>query len=738
METVQLGPWRVVPARNRLQHDDGMETVLEPKVMRVLTALLAQPGEVVSREELLQAVWPNEYVTEHVLSRSISELRKALGDDHREPRFIETIRTRGFRIVAPVSHHASRDRVSNDSFTGDRGTESGSAVAPPNVFSSRFAGLVRWWATAFAVLVAGSWLWWLASHRLASPDRVNPPRPLTSFRGSELDPALTPDGGHIAFSWSGVEQDNYDIYVKAVDDEIPLRLTSDPAEDKNPAWSPDGQRIAFVRASHSVNGLFVVPLLGGVERKLADCVSGDIPDLVWSGDGRFLFYPDREIPGGPSGIVRLEIESREKRRITRPSAHMSGDRDVTVSPDGRIIAFARAISVGVEDLFVVTMEGGSPQRLTFDNKSISGIEWLPETDEILFSSDRDGIARLWSIGATGKANPKLRAELGDHVYDPSYAVRASRLAFERRIYDTNIWLAELPSREHPLDAESDSLHAVAEPRLSVASTRFDAFPVLSPDGQKLAFVSSRSGTTELWVSDVDGSKAVRVTELARVVDSGPAPVLVGEPSWAPDGGTLLFALRDRHQTDLYQASVHGGPPVRLTFSSWNEVAPILGDGQRLFFGSDQTGTWQIWSRRIHEGEAMRVTRGGGVRAHVSKDGRFLFFSRADRRGIWRVPVDGGAEIEILKPATGANWVDWARVGDQIFYRTIEPNPTVPSSIFRFDIGTGSTTRVVAAIPGRSVPGLGLTVSPNADFLLFGKIDRGDGDILLMEGFSTSK
>ena len=97
----RIGEWDVEPGLNRLSGAGG-NVRLEPKVMEVLVALAKRPGEVVGKEELIAAVWADTFVTDDVLLRSISELRKALGDDAKEPRFIETITKRGYRLVAGV------------------------------------------------------------------------------------------------------------------------------------------------------------------------------------------------------------------------------------------------------------------------------------------------------------------------------------------------------------------------------------------------------------------------------------------------------------------------------------------------------------------------------------------------------------------------------------------------------------------------------------------------------------
>jgi len=104
-----LGEWLVQPQLNRLSRSDGDDVQLEPKMMDVLVRLAQSPGEVVSRNALIDAVWPEVFISESVLTRAIAGLRRALGDDARKPRFIETIAKRGYRLIAgPVPPPAAR------------------------------------------------------------------------------------------------------------------------------------------------------------------------------------------------------------------------------------------------------------------------------------------------------------------------------------------------------------------------------------------------------------------------------------------------------------------------------------------------------------------------------------------------------------------------------------------------------------------------------------------------------
>lgn len=113
METsFQLEEWLVDPLHGQIVGPAG-PIRLEPRVMRVLVCLAERSGEIVSREQLIEQVWEGTVVTDEVLTQSVSELRKALGEEPKEPRFIQTIPKQGYRLIAAAvpTHEAGVERI---------------------------------------------------------------------------------------------------------------------------------------------------------------------------------------------------------------------------------------------------------------------------------------------------------------------------------------------------------------------------------------------------------------------------------------------------------------------------------------------------------------------------------------------------------------------------------------------------------------------------------------------------
>ena len=198
-----------------------------------------------------------------------------------------------------------------------------------------------------AALGLAAWLgvWGPTGREPPAPLR---PVPLTSDPGLERHPTFSPEGNQVAFAWDGENRDNTDIYVKLVAGGRPLRLTTNPAVDSRPAWSPNGSQIAFLRRSESSGGIFLVPPIGGNERKLAESPHLGVErfsGLSWSPDGKFLAVPDRTSSEEPFAIFRVSVESGAKERLTSPPPQSWADHSPAFSPDGRTLAFVRQSAV---------------------------------------------------------------------------------------------------------------------------------------------------------------------------------------------------------------------------------------------------------------------------------------------------------------------------------------------------------------------------------------------------------
>jgi Tol biopolymer transport system component/tRNA A-37 threonylcarbamoyl transferase component Bud32 len=554
--------------------------------------------------------------------------------------------------------------------------------------------------------------------------------PFTAFPGVESSPSFSPDGNQIAFSWNGEKEDNPDIYVKLIDAGTPLRLTSNPAKDEAPTFSPDGRYIAFQRTSAEHSAAYLLPALGGSERKLADLFSGNTSVNTgrlgpYSPDGKFLVVSDKELAEEPFAIYLIAIETGERRKLTSPPAGSVGDGSPAFSPDGKWLAFIRAVAVSVADLYVMPTAGGEMKRLTFDKTGmgvlsgigVGGLTWTTDGREIIFSSLRGGsVSHLWRVAASGGKPVRIEGA-GPLSFSPSVSPRGGRLAYMQSFNDLNIWRV-------PLGEDGRA----GPPTRFISSTLVDDGASYSPDGRKIVFASTRSGSSEIWVCEADGTKPVRLTNFG-----GP---VTGSPRWSPDGRWIAFDTRVEGNPDIFVISSEGGKPRRLTTEASEDIVPSWSrDGRFIYFSSTRSGSLQIWKVPAEGGEARQLTKGGGFEGYESADGKYIYYRRERYQtvpGLWRVPVEGGEETRFFDQHRIGIWRSWTITEGGIFFVTGET--ATKTVIEYYSFATGDVKPV--AVPEKQIlpTYLGLSVSPDGRWLLYTQADQRGSDLMLVENF----
>ncbi len=604
------------------------------------------------------------------------------------------------------------------------------APAPAALVRGSRAG----WYVALAVLgvaviaAASVWLgvWGPTGREPPVPLR---PVPLTSDPGLERHSTFSPEGNQVAFDWDGENRDNTDIYVKLVAGGRPLRLTTNPAVDSRPAWSPDGSQIAFLRRSEGSGGIFLIPPLGGSERKLAESphfMGGDFSGLSWSPDGKFLAVSDRTSPEEPRAIFLVSVESGEKERLTSPPPQSLADHSPAFSPDGRTLAFVRQSAVVLADVYLVQVDGGEPRRLTFNDQRIHGLAWTPDGREIVFSSNPGGGSNrsLWRISSLG-GMPELLSGTGGNAFSPAISRQGSRLIYSRRTRDLNIWRLQL----------SGLTTTRNRPTRLIASTRWDFYPQISPDGARIAFESHRSGSPEVWVCDRDGRGAVQLTSFADVN--------AGAPCWSPDGRWIAFDAAPDGNADIYVISADGGSPRRLTTEGSGDTVPSWSrDGKWIYFSSTRTGINQVWKAPAAGGEAVQVTKKGAFPAfEESPDGKFVFYAKPegsprDPTAVWRVPAEGGEEVAVLDSPRPVKGGAWAVVEQGIYFIDVERSEALVAESFLkfFHFDTGRVTRIASLGEQLETFALQVAVSPDGSWILYVQNDQSQADLMLVENF----
>ena len=182
------------------------------------------------------------------------------------------------------------------------------------------------------------------------------------------------------------------------------------------------------------------------------------------------------------------------------------------------------------------------------------------------------------------------------------------------------------------------------------------------------------------------------------------------------------------QSDLFLVGARSRRPRRLTTEPSDERNAVFSrDGRRLYFASNRTGDWDLWSLELSGGEVSRVTTDGGFLAQEDWDGSRLFYTRLGQPGIWSMPLAGGEAEQQVADLDPSDWGSWV-VGERgIHY--LRRGPTA-IAFAGFD---GSPPRV-SFEPDKQVPffSRALSLSPDGRALLFTRIASGDDEVMLAD------
>jgi Tol biopolymer transport system component len=246
---------------------------------------------------------------------------------------------------------------------------------------------------------------------------------------------------------------------------------------------------------------------------------------------------------------------------------------------------------------------------------------------------------------------------------------------------------------------------------------------ISPDGRKITFRSSRTGSYEIWICDSDGSNPIQLTSLRAST--------TGAPRWSPDGQQIAFDSRAEGHSDIYVINAGGGAPRRLTTEPFeNNIPNWSRDGRWIYFSSNRTGTWQIWKVTAQGGQEAQVTKEGGFAAFESTDAKFLYYIKANIGPIWRMPIEGGEETLVLDRKIA--WSHWRVMEKGICFLDWDWDTTPPEIDF-FDFVTHNLKQIATIDRAKGIWG-GFAGSPDGQWILFARVDQDDSDIMLVENF----
>lgn len=571
----------------------------------------------------------------------------------------------------------------------------------------RLRRLVQFGLAALAIILVAGLVFWLWPPGTAAPLPSAPPIAVTTYRGAEEYASLSPDGTQVAFSGNVEVLDNFDIYVKVIGVDPPLRLTHHPDPDTRPVWSPDGRWIAFERSGK----LLLISPVGGPERIVAR--GEHLAACSWSSDSRSVIINMEPERGKPSGLFSVSVDTGIITRMVE-----NANWPAVLSPDGHNLAYVTSTG-GATRLYVAPvsthLEVGKPRLIEWFNRGfILGCAWIGDKHHLVCSwrPDPPERANLWRIDIRKPTTAQL-VPFTEGASGPTFSARGGRLVFDKYKDDLDTWRAPNPAGSEARSA----------PSRFGSLNRADSLPQYSPDRAKIAFVSRRSGKPQLWVAEADTSNARALTSEIGIQSV---------PQWSPDGKSILFA-KDKK---MYLIDADGGYARNLASEpGMNAYSPDFSpDGRSIYFSSDRSGRQEIWRMPSTGGPATQITKHGGSRPAPSLDGKFLVYTKPQEpgSGAWSIPVEGGEERQILKSRLLASLARSPIAPHGVFYMPFDRADS-PCEINYVDLRTCASRRVLKIDSPRRFCNSQISVSPDGNWFLYQRFDFED-DLMAFDNF----
>ncbi|MEL6863965.1 MAG: winged helix-turn-helix domain-containing protein [Bacteroidota bacterium] len=627
----QIKDWTVYPDLHLVKNHQS-EFVVKPRLMKLLTFFLLHPNEVITKEAILDYVWEDRIVTENLLTKSISELRKLLHTHLDDELEITTIRNVGYRLqtqlrVEPLGRISEQEEL------------------PASVLT-----IPRWALVLGLGVLVIALLLWSQGYSTSPKEYQIEIRRVSTLKGQELSPVLSPNGQNIAFAWRQHPAEPFHLYVRAKEEHHPRKLTTSVKGEFNPLWSTDGNHLLFMREEGpGLIHLIKKSVIGEDEVSLA--ILSDLQPhrgLIWSKDERYLFFSARQSLDQPYAIYAFDMDQLTFHRLSHPSPNDFGDLFVTRTNEDQELAFVRAQKGKTilsdkaptnAQLMLLDLSTKVASELTYLEGEIKDLAFHPGMGQYLCwrsyaLTDQD----LLSIDHRGQQEVLLSAipgmpGLGMVGADMDYY-------FEYWQSDLNVFQYTLSDPFTLRDTSMEYLN----------STLWDWGLDFASKTEAIAFLSMRSGHQEVWLARADSPLDARqLTQLKSP--------LIKNLSIDPQGQKVAFLQIDKEQNNLYVVQSNG-----KILKKWEEAGIAYGaphwsaDGKWLYFARKKDWDWTFWQRELATDRLLPLYDLSGQTIKLDPfDSTRLYYTQQDTLYRFSTSEQKSEKLQLLSGLETTNW-----------------------------------------------------------------------------------
>lgn len=583
----------VIDVEEQVLLRDGEMVPLTPKAFETLLLLVRNQGSIVSKQKILDTLWPEVFVEESNITFNITRLRKALGDTKRESLYIETVPRRGYRFKSEVKELLSED-ASN---------QSEAAVIPVVESNSTPRYLSSWTSgsgfnkklTLSVLLIAASMVVVIAAARRLNRN--------TSVRVGN------PQAGEVATPNANIHYEQITSYGNVV----------------SAAISPDAKQVVYIQENPGQQSIWLVQLATHIHVQMIPPSDIAYRQISFSHDGNYIFFA-RHDENQPSDLYRIPT-------LKGPPVKLVDNIDgaFSLSSDDQKAVFRRRNRITREDtLYIADLDSGQERALV----TSKGPDWIRA-----FSLSPDGKKVVIATGETDSSRQTIK------ISEVDVETGQVRLLIEPHWYAVR-QLEFLPTGDGLVICARES--ATTNPQFWRMSYPDSALRKLTNDlNNYLCFSISADASamiavestlaSHIWISpNATGNKAKNVAD-------GRGTIV-----WTTDG-KIVYNAASLTGIDLWIANSDGTDPKQLSFNSGSNDWPSLSPDSRIVFHSNRTGAQHLFRMDRDGTNLVQLTNGYAERnAAVSPDGKWVYYNSSESSLLWKVPLDGGEPIQLTK------------------------------------------------------------------------------------------
>ena len=613
-----LGSW-VIDFNLNILISGHETTKIEPQMMAVLSYLIENSDRPVDRHELIEQVWQGKVVSDHAVYKTINQLRKALAQEG-EQEYIKTIPKKGYMLTQNATLIPEPDKTKIEKSAPQQAHVHEVEADGVKKHQSKWV-TVTLWSVSIVILMA--MVWWLFLDSWYDRAQVKPYikiQDINFVQGVKERPLVSPDGN---FLLVGVEKSTFDtkknLYMTNMQTGVSTNITNDEFDYSFFSWSSSGNSIIASRRDyagyHAKVCEIVILYLSKNKQEITEVIpvdkcDGRLSNVSYDDISNIAYYTYAETVTSSMQIIKMFTKTGKKVALTKETSGSFGDREVTLSPDRKKLAFFRDLKDS-DVLMYYDLEQDKEYTLYETSGRIRDISWSDDNRGIVYREIVSGPSVYYYSLEHGYS--KVIATSVETIYRPSHLPNAKGIVATSH-FDTV------------------DIISVANPRLGdaskkevVSSSARDLFPAYANLSNRLAYVSDRSGKKQIWLQDEKG-----VDHQLSFFDTS---VKVQKIKWSPNDKELLFS----NDSDIYildiatmqSKKVFTDTRKRGLLPSWSY------DGQFIYFSGEEDTDFQIYRIEKNGQGLTQITENGGYDSIASLDGEYLYYIKYYQKGLWR-------------------------------------------------------------------------------------------------------